>query len=56
MCDGRGEKIFSGVNTPQWDFAAFGERFFLPVFAPFYPHQHPRYSCAEESAFIIGIS
>lgn len=44
--------LTEGIEDLDWDFQFLGTEFIVPVFAPFYPEKHPRYSGCQESAFI----
>lgn len=49
----RVEQLTEGITTKEWDFVYRGERLFVPVFAPFYSANHPRYSHVPGSAYLV---
>lgn len=49
----RTEPLTNGIESLEWDFEYRGTPFFIPVFAPFYPDSHTRWSRDSKSAFIL---
>jgi hypothetical protein len=45
--------LTEGIESPGWDFLHGGEKFFVSLFAPFYPHSHSRFSGQRSVAFIL---
>lgn len=46
-------KFPEGIEDLSWDYQFQGVRFFIPVFAPFYPESHPRWSGQAETAYFF---
>lgn len=46
-------ELTDGITTMEWDFTFKKNRFFIPVFAPFYDKTHARYSFHSHTAFIV---
>ena len=47
------DPLTKGIDSPDWDFEHAGERFFVSLFAPFYPDTHSRFSGHASVGFIL---
>jgi YqcI/YcgG family len=45
--------LTADIDDPGWDFEFSGERFFVSLFAPFYPPGHSRWSGERDIAFLL---
>jgi len=47
------EPLTAGIQDPSWDFEFGGLRFFVSLFAPFYPATHSRWSGDASTMFVL---